>query len=99
HRGAATAFRILAASQPRSALAAAQIQWAAAGRAGNRRRDWLGLGRKRVALFVKVDDRRAARLALLVLDRVAGAAQELTEATLSLDHLAAAHRALVLADL
>src|SRR5205814_6018064 len=59
----------------------------------------LDLGRLRFAFLVEVDDRRAARLALLVLHRIPRAAQELAKAPAALDHFAAADRAFVFADL
>src|SRR5215217_7732761 len=52
-----------------------------------------------MAFLVQVDDGRARRLALLVLDRVTRAAEELAEAAAALDHLAPAVRALVLTHL
>src|SRR5207253_1261655 len=59
----------------------------------------LDLRRQRVAFLVEVDDRRAARLALVVLDRIATAPEEFAEPPPPLDHLPAADRALVLAHL
>ena len=56
------------------------------------------LGGMRLAVLVEVDDRVAERLAVFVLDRVSGAAQEFAEAALAFDHLAAALGAFVLAD-
>src|SRR5687767_7570302 len=99
HHLRAAALRERRAAEERAALAVAQQHRAAALLALHRRRNWLGLGRQRVALLVEVDDGRAARLPLLVLHRVAAAPEELAEAAAALDHVAAADGTLVLGHL
>src|SRR5204863_199280 len=67
--------------------------------AADGRRNGSGLGRKRFAFLVQIDDGRAAWLALFVFDGVAGAAEELAKAPAAFDHVAPADRALVFGDL